>query len=151
MIHISLMLESRDLPWFTQISQEANTTSSWQPLGLAGRVHLPGATATMDGYWQCGQCGMIFTDPEDGVLGSAVTAACCSYISWKLGWERNATSTLMVVHGYGWIWLDIIGCSLLLKFFRAVPIWRYNMPYSMNQRMQSECGTRIRKVPPQGP
>lgn len=24
----------------------------------------------MDGYWQCGQCGMIFTDPQDGAQGS---------------------------------------------------------------------------------
>lgn len=28
--------------------------------------------AGLDGYWQCGQCGMIFTDPEDGELASVL-------------------------------------------------------------------------------
>ena len=74
--------------------------------------------ATMDGYWQCGQCGMIFTDPEDGVLGSE--SCHCSilqlhFLEDVLREKRyNGTSTLDIV-----LSLDILfyySVSLLCQY-----------------------------------
>eukprot|EP00435_Cladocopium_sp_Y103_P049009 s1077_g14.t1 len=49
-----------------QIARE-NRTFSW-----SDALSTPtGAMGAMDGYWQCGQCGMIFTDPEDGARTDA--------------------------------------------------------------------------------